>query len=445
MKQKNTNANITMNNSTRNSKNNFSKTILLLAVVAILSMQLIQTAYAATGALATNGADLRLSLVNQDPDPAAAGETVNLRIGAANQGLTSLNNVVVQVIPSYPFEELSGENLTTVIATLGQYQTDSDAQIVKVKLLVNSQANAGTYNLKVRTYMVGQTSSYTETTIPVVVDTRKNVQVIYVDKTVIVPGQETPVTFTINNVGKSDLKNMQFTWENKNGIILPVSGTAGRYIDSLGVGQSINLTYTVIASTTAGADLYPLQLTLSYDSATGNSSSFSTVAGIYVGGGTNFDVSFGGNNNGMISLNIANTGSNPATAVAITIPNQDSWKVSGAKTAMVGSLNKGDYTIASFNLIQAGKPAPLTVTVDYTSTKGDRVSKEFSVDINSNSGVNGTGFAGRTGSMTGTGSRTTTSTTTSWFSTTNIIIAVLLVIIGIMIYKRQSEKNTKKK
>lgn len=423
---------------------NISEKIILLVVVMMLSMQTIQFASAASGDISSNGPDIRISLVNQNPDPAAAGDVVELRLSVANQGKTAVNNLVVQAIPSYPFEELNGENLTTTIGVLGQYQIGSDAQTIKAKLRVNDQTTAGTYNLKVRTYMVGQTSTYTEVMIPVIVDTRKNVQVIYVDKTVIVPGQETPITFTINNVGKSELKNMQFTWENKNGILLPVSGTAGRYIDSLGVGQSVNLTYMVIASTTANADLYPLQLTLTYDNPSGNTSSFSTVAGIYIGGETNFDVSFGGNNNGMISLNIANTGSNPATAVSVIIPKQDSWKVTGAKTAMVGSLNKGDYTIASFSLIQSGKPAPLIVNVDYTSTKGDRVSKEFSVDVNSDSAGNGTGFAGRAGGAGGARSAAT-STSSSLFSTTNIIIAILVIIIGIFVYKKYTAKDGKKK
>ncbi|GFO96290.1 hypothetical protein ig2599ANME_0479 [groundwater metagenome] len=71
---------------------------------------------------------------------------------------------------------------------------------------------------------------------------------------------------------------------------------------------------------------------------------------MYVGGGTNFDVAFSESTGGETSFSVANIGSNPAYSVSVIIPEQRSWRVSGSNSVIIGNLNKGDYTVASFKL-----------------------------------------------------------------------------------------------
>ena len=74
------------------------------------------------------------------------------------------------------------------------------------------------------------------------------------------------------------------------------------------------------------------------------------MAGLFVGGSTDFDVSFSESSQGQTSLSVANVGNNIAYAVKVSIPEQDGYKVSGSSSTIVGNLEKGDYTIASFNV-----------------------------------------------------------------------------------------------
>ena len=39
-----------------------------------------------------------------------------------------------------------------------------------------------------------------------------------------------------------------------------------------------------------------------------------------------------------------------AYSVKVSIPDQEGYKVSGSSSTIVGNLEKGDYTIASFNV-----------------------------------------------------------------------------------------------
>ncbi|HIH23634.1 TPA: hypothetical protein HA251_01225 [Candidatus Woesearchaeota archaeon] len=247
------------------------------------------------------------------------------------------------------------------------------------------------------------------------------------DKTVIVPGKETPLTFTINNVGRSTLHNLQFRWENDDGIILPVSGTAGRYVDSIEIDDSVEIEYMVMASTNADPDLYPIDLILTYDDPSGSGeSTFTTTAGIYVGGETDFEVSFDSSTGGEVSLNIANTGSNPASAVSVNLPQQQGWRVTGTRTSMVGSLAKGDYTIASFAAQGTGD---LMVDVAYTDTMGNRRNEEYTIDIDTPRNV--TEVLG-TGANAGAraGRQTTASQGLSITAIVGIVIAALIVAGG---------------
>ena len=171
-----------------------------------------------------------------------------------------------------------------------------------------------------------------------------------------IPGKITPITFTINNVGSAPLRDLTFQWENEDDIILPVSSDNTKYIKNIEIGESADLKFDVIASASADPDLYKLDLSLSYDDPlSGEDKSINTKAGIYVGGATDFDVAFSESSNGEYSFSIANIGSVAASSVTIKVPEQEGWKVSGSNSEIIGNLNQGDYTIASFNLQKSNK------------------------------------------------------------------------------------------
>ncbi len=322
------------------------KTILILIILVLSAYS--PAAYAEL----TGSTILSVSLANYDPNPAIAGDTVDVRIGIQNTGGTDINNLVMEVVPSYPFELVSGENAVQNVGIVQGYQADSTAniKIVTYKMQINKDAPAGTYELKVKYYEQGSSAS-TEKSLYLDIKSRESAEVIHIDKTAIVPGTLSSLEFTINNVGNAPLRDMTFNWENDANIILPVGSDNTRYIKYIDVGNSSKLEYQVIADTNAQPGLYKLNLYLTYeDSLSNQSKKISTVAGVYVGGGTDFDVAFSENTNGQTSFSVANIGNNPAYSVSVMIPDQSSWSVSGPNSVIIGNLNKGDYTVASFNL-----------------------------------------------------------------------------------------------
>lgn len=324
--------------------------IMPLLLIAVL---LAPITYAAPDTAFSNVVGISVSLLNQNPDPALAGATVEVRLGIANTGGKAASNIMLELMPAYPFALVPGESAVQSIGTILGYQGqyDSNQKIVRYQLQVDKNAAAGNYTFKARTYDEGSKETLSQNTLSLYVTSKARAEVASIDNAVLVPGEQSSLKFTVNNVGNAPLRSLAFNWENEENIILPVGSDNTRYVKYIDVGGSAELEYQVIADNNANPGLYKLNLYLSYeDPATGAEKKISTIAGVYVGGGTDFDAAFSESSNGETSFSIANIGSNPAYSVSVSIPEQRGWRVSGSNSAMIGNLNKGDYTVASFKL-----------------------------------------------------------------------------------------------
>ncbi len=179
-----------------------------------------------------------------------------------------------------------------------------------------------------------------------------------------------------------------------------------------------------MADVNANTGLYTLDVNLNFENYESKNESIQTTAGLFVGGATDFDVSFSESSQGQTSLSVANVGNNMAYAVKISIPEQKDYRVIGSPSTIVGNLQKGDYTIASFNLTSAhpagedleatsstveanatGRNAtsasmdtsPLKVRIEYTDAKGERITVDKDVAVQT-SVYTGSEAEGRSGS-----------------------------------------------
>jgi len=359
----------------------------------LASMLLLSTVQAGSLGRIQGMSALTISLQNLDPNPAISGEHVEVRMAAENIGDIAAENAVLELVPEYPFSMVSGFDAVQPLGTLGPYQGGDIAKIAKFNINIDKDATAGTYSLKVMAYAAGDRDHAPVFSIPVDITARESAEVIYIDKTELIPGQESDLKFTINNVGKAPLRDLTFSWSNPDKGILPVGSDNTRNIRYLDQGESVDLKYKVIADPSADTGLYSLNLDLKYlDTINGTIKQLSTTAGVYVGGGTDFDIAFSQSANGVTSFSIANTGSNPAYSVSVIVPEQPGWTVSGPNTVIIGNLNKGDYTVASYTL-----RSPLSNTSTSTSAGSRRTNGNGSPTFNAGGNAGSGNFTGRAG------------------------------------------------
>lgn len=72
------------------------------------------------------------------------------------------------------------------------------------------------------------------------------------------------------------------------------------------------------------------------------------------------------------SIAISNIGKNTANSITIKIPKQDDFEVKGISSTIIGNLDKGDYTIAAYNIIPQKQENNLNVEISYTDPLGVR-------------------------------------------------------------------------
>jgi len=260
--------------------------IIILALLSVsvitLESKFVAGAAAVTIADTTVSQQINIGILNQDPDPAVAGNTFDVRLSVENTGTFSTDNIILEIVPSYPFEEVSGLPLSQNIGSIGAFQSGYDRKIAKYSLKVNKDAVQGSYDLNLRYYVEGQNNIVVTKHVTVNVRGSQSVEIVHIDKTILVPGRESSLKFVITNVGTSPLKDLTFSWSNDAKVILPVGSDNTKYISYLDVGKSVEVEYQVIADTTVNAGLYPLNLVLSYGGCS-NKTTLNTVAGIYVG------------------------------------------------------------------------------------------------------------------------------------------------------------------
>jgi len=409
---------------------------------------------------AQESALIKITLLNYDPSPARAGDTVELRLRVENIGRGIAENLELELIEDYPLKVIDGEALQN-FKTLYAYQTADNYINTMYRLRIDKDAVKGQHELKLK-YRHNKGSWVTQS-FNIQITSKEFAQIIYLDKAQLNPGKETEMTFTITNIGSAPLQNMVFSWGEANGIVLPVFSDDTKYIKYLDIGDSVELLYTVVADVNAQPGLYQLDLNLKYESLVNTTSTvIKTKAGVLVGGETDFDVAFSESTQGQTSLSVANTGNNPALSVSVKIPEQDRFRVIGSTSSIIGNLDKGDFTIVSFQITPrsnfgdtplnrkgqrqrpqgdqeqehnagtegerfSGGSNNLDVVIEYTDTTGERRSIEKTVPIQFRAG-SGEGTTSFSGSQLHQGGQSGSS------KINGILITVLIVVIGLGFY-----------
>jgi len=438
-------------------------TLLLLSTVFIC--------FGAGPALGANGlidsSSVQVNLTNQNPDAARPGEPVELTLSVQNVGSNDLKDITIEVTPKHPFGKIPGEALEKSISYLNARQDKNDAAVLKFKLMTDANASEGTYDIDITSTAreSGSSSNIIATTKTIQLELRgkEYAQVVTISKASIDIAKEEPLEFIITNTGNSPLKNMVVSWKDPKGVILPVYSDNTKYIKYLEPNQSVKVDYSVMADVNANPGLYSLDVSLTFEDYESKTKSSQTTAGLFVGGATDFDVSFSESSQGQISLSVANVGNNIAYAVKVSVPEQEGYKVSGSSSTIVGNLERGDYTIASFNVAgtqaaggNAGAPPgktssalkaiavgdnatstsmdanplnPLKVQIEYTDAKGERITVDKDVTVQ---------MSGSTGSGTenSSGAQSNKSGSSSYLF---LIVIIAIAGAGVFIYRRRKQ------
>lgn len=126
-----------------------------------------------SGIVVTDSSYLMTTLINQDPITAVPGDYVTLTFKVENRGTVDTNDVVLTLIPSYPFSLDPSINATQELGTIRGSQSNDNLYLVKYKVRVDKDAIEGeseinlgyTYNSKIsqtKTFNISVNNSQTD-------------------------------------------------------------------------------------------------------------------------------------------------------------------------------------------------------------------------------------------------------------------------------------------
>lgn len=322
--------------------------------------------------------------------PVYPGDTTYVYVPIKNMGFGSfMEDVTVKLVP----KEGASANAVTVlddVYSLGTINDWGDQRTAKFRIYVNPDAIEGDYYFNVLiTYKGLQTGSpnqqMTATTKleDQILTIRGKPVIMLINSTIgiVAPTSKNTETLTFKNTGTGTVQNcvVEINFVNTDPVFSIIGGGKQFSLGSLKAGDVANITFDLAVDVAARPGVYNIPVKITGQ----NNYSTENIIGLVVAGITNFDISYV-DSPGSFSLNVANIGISPASAVAVSLPRQANFSVTGSSTSVLGNLNPGDYTSAIFQITKkAGTGNDLEVEIQYTDTSGTRhtIAKNLAVEL----------------------------------------------------------------
>jgi len=314
-----------------------------------------------------------------ESSPVYPGDTTYVYIPIKNMGF---GNVMEDVTVKLEPKETASANAVTIlndVDSLGTITNWGDQRTAKFRIHVNPDTVEGDYFFNVYiTYKGQETSSGAPAMFATtklddqILTIRGKPMIMLVNSTIgiLAPMSKNTETLTFKNTGTGTVQNAvaEINLASTNSAFSILGGGTQFSLGTLKANDVASITFDLAVDIAARPGVYNIPITITGQ----NNYSSNNLIGLVVAGITDFDISYV-ETLGSFSLNVANVGISTASAVAVNIPPQKNFSVTGSSTSVIGNLNPGDYTSAIFQLTKTpGSGNDLELEIQYTDTSGQR-------------------------------------------------------------------------
>ena len=363
----------------------------------------------------SEGSSVDITMINQDPATAQPGEYVDLKFKISNQGLESAEDTSIELVESYPFSLDPDVSASRELGDLRAAAIGDDAYIVEYRVRVDENAVESENEVTVQ-YSTGRGDFTVSRDFDISVDDVGTDFELSAGK---VSASSIPVN--LDNIGDKPAESVHVVLPDQSGIVK--EGLETMVVGPLDSGENKVVDFAV--SNISVGDSYRFEIHYT----DGNGVRRELVRNIEIGTfpvdpvqvtvqtATLSDTTFA----------VSNTGSEQISSVTTQI--QGDINISGSKTQVLGNLNSGDYTLATFDLTSA-ETDTLDVRISYTDSSGIRRTDTQQIQLPDPS----TGDSGSTGSMDEESGNS---------SMTYILIGLggLLLVVIYAVYRRRKGKK----
>lgn len=341
--------------------------------------------------------------VNQDPDPVAPGENVEVRWKLENLGGEAVENVIVEVLPEYPFSLLSGESAIKKIGSVGSRQMGRTGAVVYYKLKVDENAVEGNNIIKIR-YSPDNGLSWAMQTFYLRVQTKEaiiSVEDVSLVPSEIAPGGEGFLDIKIKNMKNSYLKDVKVKLDFRidtattTGYVItelpftPIGSTNEKIIESMAGKETKDVVFKLMADADAESKAYRVPLKISFSDELDKNFTQESIIGIVIGQKPDLVVNidetdiYRSGTAGTITVKFTNKGASDIKFLYVELMDDDIVKAISPSGVYVGNIDSDDYESADFDVYVnkvKGKNVMIPLNLDYK----DSANNDYSAVVNLN-------------------------------------------------------------
>ncbi|KAB2944341.1 MAG: hypothetical protein MPEBLZ_00885 [Candidatus Methanoperedens nitroreducens] len=384
-------------------------------LIIVSTLMIAQVASAASNYLVTESA------------PVYPGDTTYVYVPIQNKGFGNfMEDVTVKLAPK-DNASINAVTLLNDIYSLGTITDWGDQRTAKFRIYINPDVVEGDYYFNVfitykglQTDRSNQQMSATTKLDDQILTIRGKPMIMLVNSTIstVAPGSKNTETLTFKNTGTGTVQNTvaEINIDNTNSAFSVLGGGKQFSLGTMKSGDIASITFNLAVDVAARPGVYNIPVKITGQ----NNYSTDNLIGLVVAGITDFDVSYV-ETVGSFSLNVANIGISPANAVAVNLPRQKNFSITGSSTSVLGNLNPGDYTSAIFQITKTAEAGSiLELEIQYTDTSGQRhtITKSLPVILSS------------------------TSTQSRGKSSTNYTLWIVIVVIILVLYWQRGKIKT---
>jgi len=379
--------------------------------------------------------NLRITLVNQEPDPVEPGKYVDVRFKIENRGSKNAEDVILELLPEYPFSIDKKSDAIKEIGSVHGRQIGNLGVIVKYRVRVDENAIEGENILKLR-FKVKDSLWVELDDFEINVRTRDALLVVSSIKPErITQGVITPVTIGFKNLGDSWLRNIEVKL-NLGGIpIAPIGSSNEKVIRELMGKEEKKLTFKLIAEGDADSNIYKIPVETKYLDNVGTRYSKNVSIGLVVGGVPDLSIIidsstiYSSGKKGTITVKFVNKGATDIKFLNIKLMKSDSYDAISSDEVYMGNVDSDDYETAEFDLFvkrtrEKKIEIPLEITYNDANNQEYNERVKLALQLYSTSEAKKYGFAKGDGKV-------------------GFFIIIVIVVGGFFFYRKWKKKKGK--
>ena len=349
---------------------------------------------AAQYGLQINSPYLVVNLLNQEPDPVEPGEIVTLKFQIQNNGTATTDDVLVELLPSYPLSIYDRKNVIN-IGKLRAGLSGSDALIVEFKLKVDENAVEKEELVDVRVTYGTFVRIYKD--FPVDIQTRDVelvVRGIHTEPELVSPGEDFKLKLTLSNNADSLLRNINVKLNLSASVpFVPTQSTAEEYVYQINSNTQRVVTFEVTALPDADGGLYKIPLKITYVDEQGKSFEKEDFIGLKITSKPDLLLTVdqttinAENRQGTVTLKIVNRGLTDLKLVSAILKSSDDYEMVSSPEIYVGNIDSDDFETVDFamRLRSYDSNIELPVTLTYRDVTNKMFTQTVSVQFRTGS------------------------------------------------------------